>query len=202
MGAFVYLPSLSAHAAAPALDWNRLTDEAQTEIKRLEGEWHDRRQWKGYLCNGYYEYRTRLKGDVTKVDLELNEKGSVDIHGELVNLHGGATGSYRSDTTLCVPLSGWTGVGIDSAVIEANATFKGTGSSLKDMDIRILKTQLGTIHLGKGVPAWFEQFLTRQVNRTLAVVWRSQLGGWLSQKISDFIKKKIPEDRTALVSVQ
>ena len=190
-----YSAPLSPSPLAMELDWDAMGPEMQAETKRVEGEWKERKEWKGYLCNGYYEYTTRVRGDVTKVEFELNEKGTVDVHGEMLNIHAGADGTYKSDTTLCIPLSGWTGIGLDSAQLEAVATFKGEGTSLKDMDLRITKTALGTIHIGKAVPAWFERFLTRQVNRTLAYVWRTKLGDWLSTKITEFIKKKIPENR-------
>lgn len=180
---------------AGALDWGAMNDEIQDEVKHLEGEWKDAREWRGTLCNGRYSYRTNIKGDVTKVDLNLNEQGFVDAHAEIENIHAGAEGSYRSDLTLCVPFGGWVGIGADSAVVDARATFGSGEQGLKDIKLRVISTKLGTLHFGRAVPPAVERFLTAQVNRALEEVWKGRLGTWLSDKISEFIRKKVPENR-------
>jgi hypothetical protein len=149
-------------------------------------------QWEGTLCNGSYSYKYAMHGDVGRVDFELNEQGTIDIQADIHNIFINGDGSFRGQRTLCIPLKGWFGVGIDSAHLHTLVSFTGTGQNLKDMKVRIVETTFGTIHVGSAVPGWMEKFLTRRVNKGLSKVWGSRMGGWLSEKISDIIRRQMP----------
>lgn len=83
---------------------------------------------------------------------------------------------------------------MDRAEIFTEVKFRGDGENVSDIEVRVIATKLGTIHIGKYVPRWFERALTSVVNRALAKIWTTKLGAWISGKISDIIKDKIPVD--------
>ncbi len=169
-------------------------EDLKTAKQHLEKDWKDSSRWKGTLCDGRYDYLVKVKADLLKVDFELDPDGVMFADTLFEKIYGGAKGSYRSQKSACIPLSGWTGINIDNAKVRARITFTGTGESLEDVEVRIVSTQLGTVHLGTAVPAWFEDFLTRQLNRALTWVWKHELGDWISKKVTSIVKSKIPQD--------
>jgi len=160
--------------------------------QRLDGEWKGSKAWSGTLCGGYYDYVIRVLGEVDSLEFDLGQGGAIEADGRLSELSFRANGIYRSQATLCLPLKGWTGVSADRARVRAEITFDGDSPSLADMRIRVLATELGTLHFGSAVPPAVERFLTGKINRALGWVWGSRVGEWLSAKITDIIKKKIP----------
>lgn len=177
------------------LNFAELSDEIQHDLQRFDGTWKDSAAWKGSLCGGSYYYEVYGRADAEKIDFQLNEKGSVNVNGLFKNLFAKARGRYQGDYTLCVPMKGNYEAAIDDAEIDAEATFEGAGESLKDLKVKVLRTKLGRIRLAQWLPDWFENFLTRQINRGLSQVWASRLGEWLSDKITEIIKKKIPDSK-------
>jgi hypothetical protein len=168
--------------------------EFQKENHKLTGKWEGGEQWKARWCDGYYRYTVDLGGALSTVDFELNDNGTIAVYADLKDLFGAANGVYRSPLSLCIPLRGWTGLGMDRAELFAEVKFRGDGENLSEIDVRVVSTKLGTVHIGKYVPRWMERALTNILNRALSKVWASRLGEWLSDKISDIIKKKIPVD--------
>ena len=57
-----------------------------------------------------------------------------------------------------------------------------------EIRLKILSTELGTLHFGERLPGWLERFITARVNGALKLLWSSKLGDWISDKISDLIK--------------
>lgn len=174
------------------LNWKQANYDFQKQNHQLTGTFNGAEKWNGTLCDGSYDYAVTLGADLETVDFELNDNGTIAIYANLKDLYSAAQGYYRSERSLCVPLKGWSGVGLDRAEIFVEAAFQGEGENLNDIKVRVVATKLGRLHLGNAVPAWFEQFVTGMLNKALVKIWTSKLGEWISLQISDMIKKKIP----------
>jgi hypothetical protein len=189
------ITSAACEAISPSdLNWNSFEYDFQKDNHKLTGHWKGKDSWAGRWCDGYYEYDVDAGTVVSTVDFELNDNGTVGIYADLRDLFAGAHGTYRSAWTLCFPWRGWTGIGADRAEIFTEAVFEGDGESFNQIRVRVITTRLGAVHIGKYVPRWFERFLTNTLNHALSKIWASRLGEWISGKISDIIKEKIPVD--------
>lgn len=187
--AFVCVKPLFAFDAS-SLPWNSFSDELEMKDKEFRGTWSDSRSWKGTLCNGQYHYDNQLTGSINTVDFDLQENGQVKAYADLVDIHTGLNGMYKSSYTACVPLRGWYGVGVDRAQIRATITFiDHENDPMPEIRVRIHSTELGHIRLGSWVPTWLENVVTNVANAGLKRVWGTFLGTWISDKISKQIKK-------------
>ncbi len=185
--------SASAEAVEPSdLNWHDANYDFQKQNHQLAGSFNGAEKWGGTLCHGSYDYNVSFGADLETVDFELNDNGTIAVYADLRDLFGAANGFYRGERSLCVPFKGWTGFGMDRAEIFVEAAFQGDGENMNDIRVRVIATKFGALHLGKAVPAWFEHFLQGLFNRALVKVWGGKLGEWISGKISDIIKKKIP----------
>ncbi len=176
------------------LPWKDAEQGLREELKTLKGEWTDKAEWAGYLCNGRYFYLFRMSGQVAKLDLNLTETGTVDVSVELKDVRTYGEGKYRSAKTACITTSGWLGARSDWARVKAEVSFPDDGKDLKNINIVVKKTELGHLHLGNWVPSSFEEYLTQQANRGLSEVWKRQLGVYLNKWISEMVRKKFPLD--------
>ncbi len=162
------------------------------ENQELKGDWSEVKTWDSWLCGGFYQYKTALKARVDKLDLELTDDGHMVATVDLKEIHAGAQGSYRSMASACLPVGGWLGVGSHWARLKTEVHF-GERADFKDIRLKILSTEMGRLEFGKLFPQWFEGFFTGVVNRALTVVWNSKMGDWLSEKITEVVRKNIPE---------
>lgn len=168
-------------------------DSQREETQRLEGDWKGAQEWSGKLCRSYYRYNVQMKGDIERLEFDLDEAGGLAMTGELRRIDGYGNGAYRSDYTACIPFKGGSKLQSDWAKVKAKVTFGGTGETLNDIQIRVLSTEMGHIHLGKAFPAWFERLFTSTVNKALGKLWASKLGDWVNAKITQYVKEKIPK---------
>lgn len=182
------------------LPWDEAEAGLREELKTLKGEWTDKGEWTGYLCNGRFYYLFKMSGQVAKLELNLTETGTVDVYVELKDVRTYAEGKYRSDASLCIPTAGWLGARSDWARVKAEVSFPDDGKDLKNIIIVVKSTELGHLHLGKYVPASFESYVTRQANKGLAQVWKNQLGKYLNKFISEMVRKKFPLDELESLS--
>ncbi len=196
---FLTLPCALTAITPSDLDWRGLGDDFKQESRQLKGYWKGGDTWKGRLCDGYYTYDVSVGAVLETVDFELNDNGTISVYADLRDLYAGLQGAYRSQASLCIPLRGWSGVGTDRAEIFTEAIFDGENQDLNSLKVRVISTKLGALHLGKMVPAWFERFLGNTLNWALAKIWASKVGEWISDEISDIIKKKIPAEAIAPV---
>ncbi len=187
-----FLSGVAQGSAANSVNWADATQAFQKENHWITGKFNGVDQWPGRLCQGHYEYDVTLGAEFTNLDFVLNDNGSLSVYAELRDLYAVTEGTYRSQATLCIPLHGWKGIGVDRAQLFFEATFEGKAEDMTDVRIKVVATKLGTLHLGSAVPAWFERFLTGLLNRALVNIWTSRVGEWLSGQISAIIKKKIP----------
>ncbi len=174
------------------LPWDEAEVGMREELKTLKGKWSDEAKWEGYLCNGRYYYLFTVEGQVAKLDLNLTDKGTVEIEAELKTINTYAEGSLRSSSTLCVPTRGWLGAGSEWAKVKAEVSFPEDSKDLKNITVIVKSTELGRLHLGKFVPVSFEDYITRQLNRGLSKVWATHLGKHLNKWISEMVRKKFP----------
>lgn len=175
----------------PPLD--SLASDLEQEVHEIGGQFKGGKNWKTALCrSSFYSYEVDAKADLATVDFELNEAGSIDVYADLYDLWAEALGRWRSYSSLCFTVGKTIELAIDRAELFAEVRFSGEGESLRDVEVKIKGTRLGTIRLGKGVPAWMEKRVTRWVNAGLAKLWASRLGDWVSKKLTDLIKDKIP----------
>jgi len=180
-----------------ALQWNGLANDFKQETRQLKGSWKGGETWKGRLCNGFYDYSVDAGAVLETIDFELNDNGTISVFADLKDLYAGLYGDYRSAASGCLTLRKSMAIGSDRAQIFVEATFDGENQDLNSLKVRVISTKLGTLHLGKKVAPWFEHFLGYALNRGLSMIWASKVGEWISDKISDIIKKKIPAEAIA-----
>lgn len=187
----VQSPAIAAYGGMFGAEWGNLGGDFKFDNERFRGHWSESQQWTGTFCDGSYSYNIDLEGLTHSVDFEVNDENSITAKAELRDIHFGVDGNYRSSYSACLTLGGWLGVSTDYVKVRARAELGG-GESLKDIKVQIQSTEFGTIHMGRWVPDWFESFVTGMVNRALVRVWRSRLGDWISAKVTEQLKKKIP----------
>jgi len=163
------------------------------ENKKFDDHLKDKVMWKGTLCNGGYDYDVHYWTTLDQVDFELTQHGTLQTYIKASELGVHAKGGYWSEATFCSRVKGWLGVSGDWAQLWAEIKF-GPSGDLKDMTVKIQKTYVNKLELGNWVPNFIEKSITGMVNRVSGKVWASRLGDWISRKISEFIKKKMPED--------
>lgn len=191
----ILFSSVSAQAGdLRRLPWDEAEGSLREELKTLKGSWSDEANWQGYLCNGRYYYLFTIEGQVAKLELNLTDKGTVEIDTEIRQVYTYAKGGYKSAKTLCVPTNGWLGAGSDWAKVKAEVSFPEDSKDLKNITIVVKSTELGQLHLGKYVPTSFETYLTRQANRGLAKVWATVLGKKLNTWITEMVRRKFPQE--------
>ncbi len=161
------------------------------ERNHFRGSWRDGDEWEGFLCNGYYSFDTGVSGDTHSIDFDLRENGDININAELRDVFFGAEGTYRSEASACIPLSGWTGVSTEWVTVRGVVSL-GQELNLTDLTVRVQSTRVGPLDFGVPVPGFFEQFLRDNVNAALRAVWASSVGDWLSDKIADLIRQRVP----------
>lgn len=172
------------------LNTNHLNQDFVLDNEQFRGTWRDRRDWDGVLCQGSYEYTVKVQGKNEAIDLDVRDDNTLAITADLRDLYFHADGVYQSGFSACLPVGGWIGIGADRVVIKGTAVLG--QSDLQDIKIKITGTEFGTIHMGRWVPSWFEDFATDLTNRALKRVWASRLGEWLSAKASEVLKSKLP----------
>jgi len=172
------------------LETKNLNSDFVMDNEQFRGTWKDSQRWDGTLCDGTYAYVIKLQGKNHAIDFEVKDDSTLGVVADLRDVYFRADGSYRSSYSACLPMNGWTGIGVDRIVVKANAVLG--EASLQDIRIKVISTEFGTIHMGSWVPRWFEDFATDLTNRALKRVWSSRLGDWLSAKISTVLKDKMP----------
>ena len=184
------VPSAEAAFSLNNVETKDLNGDFVIDNKEFHGNWKDARSWDGSLCDGYYQYAVQVRGRNESIDFQVKDENTMNVTADLRDIYAGAQGVYRSSYSACVPVGGWLGVTVDSVLVNGYAILG--EESLQDIKIKITSTQFGTIHMGKWVPRWFEDFATDLTNRALKRVWASHLGDWLSGKLTDLLKKKLP----------
>jgi len=172
------------------LDTSHLNSDFVLDNEQFHGTWRDKRVWDGTLCNGSYQYAVKVQGKNKAIDLEVRDDNTLAISADLRDLYFHADGVYQSFYSACLPFGGWIGIGADWVTIKGTAVLG--EADLQDIKIKITSTEFGTIHMGRWVPSWFEDFATDLTNRALRRVWASRLGTWLSAKASEVLKSKLP----------
>ena len=171
------------------LRWGMMQEEKALHFEKEEVGRSD-----GYLCDGTHFFKVSFDALMKEVDFDLHEK-HLDAFIDLKNLYGRADGKYRSIKSLCVPVSGWLGLASDWARLEVRIHLEEQpNSELPKVRLEVLKSQVGTLHFGNGVPAWIENAVTGIVDRVLSEIWNTRLGDWIEAKITAQIQKKIQEE--------
>ena len=191
----LFSPSAAQAGNLKGLPWDEAEGALREELKTLKGSWSDEANWQGYLCNGRYYYLFTIEGQVAKLELNLTDKGTVEIDTEIRQVYTYANGGYKSPSTLCVPTNGWLGAGSDWAKVKAEVSFPEDSKDLKNITIVVKHTELGQLHLGKYVPASWETYITRQANNGLAKVWATILGKKLNAWITEMVRRKFPQEQ-------
>lgn len=162
---------------------------------RFRGDWESADSWSGTLCDGSYSFRGDLAGRVGKLDLDLTPEGTVSVRAELDQIAGMVSGRYRSEASLCVPLSKSLRAEVDWFTADATVWVipEGEEGAFR-LKVRIQRTSLGRISFPSGwVPGWLEDLLSRLVDRGLNLVWKTSLGDWIGDKVAEYLKEKFPD---------
>jgi hypothetical protein len=166
-------------------------DDLLNSRKKIEGVWKEKQNWKGWLCEGSYQYHVDLAADIEKVDFDITDKGFLVVTADIKDIFAKANGVYRSSATMCLPTGGWLGATVPWAKLKTEVHF-GDSGDMKDIRLKIISTELGRVQLGKMFPVWFEDFFTGVMNRALTVVWNSKMGDWVSGMITEEAKRRMP----------
>lgn len=190
LGVCFYLQS----AEAMMMPWADFQDDFTVQKQVFEGKWADQQKWDGTFCDGMSYYDGRIKGKVEKVNFENTTADKLDVYADITNLGGSILGEYLSDYTLCIPLRGSYNLTVDRFELFADVEFvEKTGRELPDIKVKVRETRFTGIHLIQGAPRFIEDAITRWVNRAVKMVWTSDFGDWLNQKITEEIRKKYPK---------
>jgi len=171
--------------------WQQLGDQLAKDHKDLRAAWEEKQTWEGFFCEGSYHFKAQIGANLDKVKVELKDEGHLQVTANITGITALVDGAYRSKATLCLPQGGWLGVGSEWAELVTELHFGEEG--LNDLSVKIVSTRLGTLNLGKFVPAWFENFTAGMMNRAMSVVWNSRIGNWINAKITQEVRKKIPK---------
>lgn len=184
----------SAMAFNPAdVDWNSPADDVFVEGKPFEGTFSKVDRWDGVLCNGGFAVSARLKGVVEKLDLNLREDGTLAAFGRVNQVKAVLAGSYKSDLSLCTTLGLSHKITADAAEAVATVSFKDNGeNALPDIKVNITRATLYELRVFNFLPDFLNDMITDFANDTLKSVWRTRLGEIINQKVSQFIKDKLP----------
>lgn len=113
------------------------------------------------------------------------------LKATLDNPYVGFQGSYQGAYSFCFPTNAWSGLSAESAEAFARVEFVDREDGRQEFKIHVYSVSFGLLHTG-GLPREVEENLTLLLNRGMTEIWQSELGDWLSQKISFFINKNIP----------
>jgi hypothetical protein len=181
-------------AQAMMMPWSDWQDDFTVKKQVFEGRWADQQRWDGTFCDGVSYYDGRLKGKVEKVNFENTTANKLDVYADISQLSGSILGEYLSEYSLCLPLRGSYGLTVDRFELFADVTFvERNERELPDIKVKVRETRFTGIHLIQGVPRFIEEAITNWVNRAVKMVWSSDFGDWLSQKITEEIKTKFPK---------
>lgn len=163
------------------------------EYRVLEKEIKGKSQWQGFFCQGVYEYRILLQTQISKLEIVLEEDGSVSLDSELEEPYIGFQGNYQGAYSLCVPLGAWSGIRAENAKIKARIYFFEQSDGRVEVKVDVKSLQLGQLITNALAPT-IEKNLTDTLNQGLKEVWSSQLGEWANTWISDILNQNIPID--------
>jgi len=163
------------------------------EHRVLEKVIKGKSQWEGYFCQGVYEYRILLKTQISRIEIDLEEDGSVSLEAELGEPYIGFQGNYQGAYSLCLPLGAWSGIRAENATIKARIYFFEQADGRVEVKVDVKSLQLGQLMTNALAPS-IEKNLTDTLNQGLEEVWSSQLGEWANTWISDILNQNIPID--------
>lgn len=171
---------------AQATSWTRIFDELAFE--RFSGAWKSDGKWKGWLCEGSYQYEASVKGEVFDTTYEAEGETVALLKTEIRDLGARAKGSYQASKTLCIPFHIGVSMNVDNFFATVRVRIE--GPTMEKISVRILETKFGTIHFGKAVSPKIEKVVTKVINSALHSLWSSWLGEWISNKISPFLEER------------
>lgn len=173
------------------IDLGELSKEIMGRHTEIEENWQDKHVWKGALCNNGYAYKVYFYTVLKNIDLNISAENTLDATVDLNNVYGRFDGVFKSDFTACLPIKGWSGIGFDFAQIKAQVKVVEKENGDIEYQLKVLSTETKGMHIGKYVPKWFSNFLNNRLNAGLNFVWKTRIGGWISQKISEHVNKKL-----------
>lgn len=189
--AFLTTTALRAASILSYLDFDTMNKEIVQQHQTLEGTYNYGQKWEGTLCSDcYYRYGFDFKGELQDVRTEVQSEEQVQVYADLRNIGVWANGAYSSDYSLCSPIWAKVWLGVDRAEAWVRVNFE--MGDLTKMKLVVERTQFGKIELGEWVPDWFERLLTKLANDTMSRVWSSKLGAYLSEKITEVVRTKMP----------
>ena len=151
-------------------------------------EYPESRTWPGTLCDGAYSYQLNLQATLSNDStIELNDDDTMHFDAVLENIYIHGEGDFSSSFSLCQPLHGWFGIGMDNAHFVGTVFLPDPTQSASSVKVQIDSINFGTIHLGKGVPKGFETFVTDLANRALTQSWGQSFKDWLSDWVSRYL---------------
>lgn len=180
-----------------AFDLLKLRNDLAIRGDNLEGTLQKGKQWKGFVCDGFYDFRTTVKGRISDLKIEMDKEGQLDVYVDIRELRGTVQGAYASELSLCSRVWGTYPYGVDRFEANAHVSFVDVeGSQVPEMKLRVQRTRFSKIRVDvTGLFGWFEDVLTTVVNVAAERVWASRLGEWISEWVSEELKKKIPTNR-------
>jgi hypothetical protein len=173
------------------IDLGELSKEIMGRHTEFEQKWQDNHNWKGTFCENGYGYKVYFYTILKNIDLKIAAENTLDATVDLNNLYARFDGTFKSDFTACFTLKGWSGIGFDSARINAQVKVVEKENGDLEYQLKVLSTQTQGMHIGKYVPKWFSNFLNNRLNAGLNLLWKTKIGAWVSQKISDQVNKKL-----------
>ncbi len=190
---FLFLPGLHA-SGVESLNLKQMEHDFTLKGDQFDGSLRRSRGWAGVLCDGYYDLRTHVKGTIKDLRVEIDADGEMDIGIEIRHIEGHVGGAYRSDLTGCFKTSGEFPYSIDWLNGRAHVNFvEQEPSASPEMKLRVISTEFGQVHVDPtGLFPVFDDLLRDFINSAARRIWPSKLGEWISDWVSEELKKKIP----------
>ena len=179
------------------LDINAITSELSHSLeqglkidgKNYRGQWQGKKQWEGFLCDGYSYYNVNVAGSVEDVRADVLDNGSIDLQVLLSHNEAGFHGFYRSKITLCkqIKAMAW----MENLYFRAHIRLQFLDEGLK-ADIHVLETIFHGLDFKKWwIPDWLEKHLTTLLNKAARYVWSSFIGRWIEKKLAHIVEDSL-----------
>ena len=186
---FATKPSFSAPIESFLdLDTELMASDFVRKNQVVKGGWTVGNDWKGMVCPGSYRFRFLAQGILEKVNFEPKSDTLMEVSGRIGAGKAAVDGKYKSEFSFCNTLHGGLGISADS--IDVRSLVEMDDNSGR-MILTVQEIKFGTLHIGNALPAWFEEVITRELNRGLAVLWKTRLGDWLHERINDYLNKNV-----------
>jgi hypothetical protein len=175
------------------IPFNNFADDFVIKKGKLNGDFKHAETWEGTFCNGYTEWKALINGRVADLNVQYREDNTLVIYGDIRALGLDVSGAYTGDWSFCAPLELSHRLDADRGELRATAKVYDVPNQDKpDVKLKISETKFGHIDYHVWLPGWLQDELTGMLNETLAAVWSSDVGTWLSDYISEQLLKQKP----------